>query len=73
MKTLVFSSRNTKEILRDPLNLAFGLGFPIVVLMLLSAIQANVPVDLFKIDKLTPGIVIFGLSFVSLFSGMLIS
>ncbi len=73
MKTLIFSSRNTKEILRDPLNLAFGLGFPIVVLMLLSAIQANVPVDLFKIDKLTPGIVIFGLSFVSLFSGMLIS
>lgn len=73
MKTLVFSSRNTKEILRDPLNLAFGLGFPLVVLMLLSAIQANVPVDLFKIDKLTPGIVIFGLSFVSLFSGMLIS
>ncbi len=73
MRTMVFSSRNTKEILRDPLNLAFGLGFPLVVLFLLSAIQANVPVDLFKIEKLTPGIVIFGLSFVSLFSGMLIA
>jgi ABC-2 type transport system permease protein len=59
--------------LRDPLNLAFGIGFPLVILFLLSAIQANIPVELFKIDKLTPGIAVFGLSFISLFSGMLIA
>lgn len=73
MKLLVFASRNRKEILRDPLNLAFGLGFPLVLLFLLTAIQANIPVSLFKIDKLTPGIAVFGLSFISLFSGILIA
>lgn len=73
MKMLTFASRTFKEICRDPLTVAFGLGFPLVVLLLLSAIQANVPVSLFEIDSLTPGICVFGLSFVSLFSAMLIS
>lgn len=73
MKSLAFASRNQKEILRDPLNMAFGIGFPLVILLLLSAIQANVPVDLFVIDQLVPGIAVFGLSFVSLFSGTLIA
>ena len=73
MKSLVFASRNQKEILRDPLNLAFGIGFPLVLLFLLSAIQANIPVSLFNIDKLAPGIAVFGLSFISLFSGTLIA
>ena len=68
-----FSGRNTKEILRDPINLAFGLGFPVVLLLLLTAIQSNIPVNLFQLERLTPGIVVFGLSFVSLFSAMLIS
>ena len=68
-----FSIRNTKEILRDPLTLAFGLGFPVILLLLLTAIQRNIPVSLFELDRLTPGIAVFGLSFVSLFSAMLIS
>lgn len=73
MKSLIFSKRNAKEILRDPLNLAFGLGFPLVLIFLLSAIQANVPVPLFEIEKLAPGITVFGLSFMTLFSATLIS
>lgn len=73
MRMLTFASRNGKEILRDPLNLAFGIGFPVILLLLLTAIQSNVPVDLFRIDQLTPGIAVFGLSFVSLFAGMLIA
>ncbi|TGA98282.1 ABC transporter permease [Sporolactobacillus shoreae] len=73
MKVLAFASRNRKELLRDPLNLAFGIGFPVVLLLLLSAIQSNVPVSLFKIRSLAPGIAVFGLSFISLFSGMLIA
>ena len=73
MKTIAFANRNSKEILRDPLNLAFGLGFPIVLILLLSAIQANVPVPLFEIEHLTPGITVFGLSFMTLFSATLIS
>ena len=73
MKMLTFSNRNVKEILRDPLTLLFGLGFPIVLILLLTAIQANVPVTLFEIGHLTPGITVFGLSFMTLFSATLIA
>ncbi|MBR7099069.1 MAG: ABC transporter permease [Clostridia bacterium] len=73
MKTLTFASRNSKEIIRDPLTLCFGLGFPLILIFLLSAIQANVPVPLFEIGHLTPGITVFGLSFMTLFSATLIA
>lgn len=68
-----FAKRVAKEILRDPLNLLFGLGFPIVLLLLLTVIQSNVPVELFAIGHLTPGITVFGLSFMTLFSATLIA
>lgn len=73
MRMITFAKRCTKEILRDPLNLAFGLGFPVVLLLLLSAIQANIPVELFEIERLTPGITVFGLSFMTLFSATLVA
>lgn len=73
MRMLTFAGRNTKEILRDPLNLAFGLGFPMALIFLLSAIQANIPVKLFEIQHLTPGITVFGLSFMTLFSATIIA
>ena len=73
MKLRAFSARTAKEILRDPLNLAFGLGFPLVLLALLSAIQANVPVALFEIQELAPGIAVFGLAFLTLFSAQLVA
>ena len=73
MRAYTFSIRTAKEILRDPLTLFFGIGFPLVLLFLLSAIQANIPVSLFEIANLTPGIVVFGLSFIALFSATLIS
>lgn len=73
MRMLTFAKRNAKEILRDPLNLGFGLGFPLVLLVLLSALQRNIPVSLFEIDTLTPGITVFGLSFMTLFSATLVA
>lgn len=73
MRMLTFANRNAKEILRDPLNLAFGLGFPLVLILLLSAIQANIPVKLFEIQHLSPGITVFGLSFMTLFSATIIA
>lgn len=73
MRMISFANRNAKELLRDPLNLAFGLGFPMVLLFLLSAIQANIPVSLFEIQHLTPGITVFGLSFMTLFSATVIA
>ena len=73
MRMLTFAKRCAKEMLRDPINLGFGLGFPLVLLALLSAIQANIPVSMFEIDVLTPGITVFGLSFITLFSATLIA
>ena len=73
MKMLTLAKRNFLEILRDPLTALFSLGFPLVILLLLSAIQANVPVPLFEINTLTPGVTVFGLSFMSLFSATLIA
>lgn len=73
MRMLAFAKRCTKEIIRDPLNLIFGLGFPTVLLLLLSAIQANIPTPLFDLQRLTPGISVFGLSFITLFSATLIA
>lgn len=73
MKTLTFAKRTFREILRDPLTLFFGLGFPAILLVLLSAIQANIPVDLFVPDRLVPGMTVFGLSFMTLFSATLIA
>lgn len=77
MRAYVFASRNTKEILRDILTLIFGLAFPLVILLLLYAIGSAVPeeahLDMFDIENLTPGITVFGLSFIALFSAQLIA
>ena len=73
MRMLTFAKRCTKELLRDPINMGFGLGFPLVLLVLLSSLQANIPVHLFEINTLTPGITVFGLSFMTLFSATLIA
>ena len=72
-RMIAFADRNCKEILRDPLTVSCGLGFPLVLILLLSAIQANIPVALFEIARLTPGITVFGLSFMTLFSASLIA
>lgn len=73
MKTFRFAWRCAKEILRDPLTVVFGLGFPLVLLFLLSAIQANVPAPLYELDRLAPGITVFGLSFMALFAATLVA
>jgi len=73
MRMMTFAKRCGKEILRDPINLGFGLGFPLVLLLLLTTMQKNIPVHLFEIDTLTPGITVFGLSFMTLFSATLIA
>ena len=73
MRMMTFAKRCTKELLRDPINMGFGLGFPLVLLVLLSSLQANIPVHLFEINTLTPGITVFGLSFMTLFSATLIA
>ncbi|MDE6280242.1 MAG: ABC transporter permease [Oscillospiraceae bacterium] len=73
MRVRAFAKRNMKELFRDPLTLFFGLGFPLALLLLMTVIQRNVPVSIFELDTLAPGIALFGLTFMALFSGMLLA
>jgi len=77
MRIALFMKRNTKEILRDPINLFFGLGFPLVLLLLLSIINSNIPKEanntMFAIANLAPGLSMFGTAFMALFAGMLLA
>ena len=73
MRMLTFAKRNFKEIMRDLLNLSFLFGFPVVLMLLLSAIQTNIPVNMFEIGHLSPGVTVFGLAFLTLFSATLIA
>ena len=73
MRALAFARRNARELIRDPLTVGFGLGFPLVLLALLSIIQSNIPVSMFEIERLAPGVAAFGLTFIALFSALLIA
>lgn len=70
---MMFASRTTKEMLRDPLTLFFGMAFPVIILLLLTVINQNIPDDVFSIHRLAPGIAVFGLSFMTLFSAQMIA
>lgn len=77
MRTVVFSKRNLKELLRDPLSYIFCLGFPIVMLLIMTIVNNSIPPEagmtVFRIDNLSGGIAVFGLSFVMLFAALLLS
>lgn len=75
MRALSFSKRNLKELLRDPLSLVFGAGFPVLLLVLFNFLSKSVEQmpDIFSIASLAPGMVVFGLSFLSVLLGLLIS
>jgi ABC-2 type transport system permease protein len=76
-RTFAFSSRNVKELIRDPLSYIFCLGFPLVMLILMTVMNDMIPdeanMTLFRIDQLAPGVAVFGLSFVMLFATLLVS
>ena len=73
MRVRAFARRNMKELFRDPLTLFFGLGFPLVLLLMMTLIQRNIPVHIFEMNTLAPGIASFGLTFLALFSGLLLA
>ena len=77
MKSFVFASRNFKELIREPLSWVFCMGFPIVMLVLMTVINESIPpqagMTLFQLQNLAPGIGIFGLTFIMLFASLLVS
>lgn len=75
MRIIAFSKKNIKELLRDPLSYIFCLGVPVVMLILMSILNKTVPpnMNLFNIDYLCPGIVIFSFSFIMLFTALCVA
>lgn len=67
-----FASRNTKETLRDPLNMLFTLAFPIFLILMMTFIQNKAPEAIFPIDRLSTGMALFGLAFITLNTSLLI-
>lgn len=71
MRTLNFAKRNFKEIIRDPLSIIFSVLLPIFLLFIFK--QINIPNESYELHNFTPGIVVFGFSFITLFTAMLVS
>jgi len=72
-RTLAFSKRCTKELLRDPLSLIFGVGLPLVLLFLMNALRRSTGQDIFPIADFAPATAVFAQTFLSMFSGLLIA
>lgn len=76
-RTLSFASRNLKELLRDPLSYIFCLGFPLIMLIVMTLVNESIPPEanmtIFRIDNLCGGIAVFGLTFVMLFTCLSVS
>lgn len=76
-KTLAFAKRVFTEILRDPLSYIFCLGFPIIMLIVMTLVNESVPPEanmtIFRINNLAGGIAFFGLTFVMLFTSLTIA
>ena len=77
MRWLAYTKRTAKEIILEPLTVAFGLGMPVALILLLTAINSGIPEgqgpDIFNIDNLTPGVNVFAMSFLTLMAGLLLS
>lgn len=71
MRTINFAKRNFKELVRDPLSIIFALILPLFLLFIFE--QFNIPNESYKLENFTPGIIVFGFSFITLFTSMLIS
>lgn len=71
MRILNFAKRNFKEIIRDPLSLIFAIILPLILLFVFQ--QFDIPNESYELENFTPGIVVFGFSFITMFTAMLIS
>ena len=71
MRMLNFAKRNFKELIRDPLSLIFEIILPIFLLFIFQ--QINIPGESYKLENFTPGIIVLGFSFITLFTATLVS
>lgn len=71
MRILTFANRNFKEIIRDPLSIIFSIILPLFLLYIFK--QFKIPNEVYNIENFTPGIIIFSLSFITMFTSSLVA
>jgi ABC-2 type transport system permease protein len=71
MRMINFAKRNFKELVRDPLSLVFEIVLPIFLLFIFQ--QFDIPSENYKLENFTPSIILFGFSFITLFTATLIA
>ena len=71
MRMINFAKRNFKELIRDPLSLIFEILLPLFLLFIFQ--QFDIPADNYKLENFTPSIILFGFSFITLFTATLIA
>ncbi len=76
-KIIAFSKRNFLEIIREPLSYIFCLGFPLIMLAVMTLVNDSIPPEadmtIFRTDNLAGGIAVFGLMFVMLFTALTVA
>ena len=75
-KAILFTKRNLKEMMRDPLIYIFCAGFPIAMVLLFQVIlhySGDGKTVIFEVKSLIPGIMVFSYSILMLMSSLLIS
>ena len=68
---LNFAKRNFKELIRDPLSFVFAIALPMFLLFIFQMFK--IPNQVYQIKNFTPGIIVFGFGFITLFTCMLVS
>ena len=68
---LNFAKRNFKELIRDPLSFIFAIALPMFLLFIFQMFK--IPNQIYQIKNFTPGIIVFGFGFITLFTCMLVS
>lgn len=71
MRIINFAKRIFKEIIRDPLSIIFAILLPLFLLFIFQ--QFDIPSESYKLQNFTPGIIVFGFSFITLFTAMIVS
>ena len=71
MLMINFAKRNFKELIRDPLSLVFEIILPIFLLFIFQ--QFKIPEENYRLENFTPAIILFGFSFITLFTSTLIA
>ena len=75
-KTTCFAKRNLLEMTRDPLSYIFCVAFPLVMLVIMTLVNESIPnkeQSIFNIDNLAGGVIVFGQTFIMLFTALGIS